>query len=135
MIGTRRTLLKDTAFAAAASMLPLDLLAQDIPFLDVACAGSVRPMLEGPMRAAVAASSKLNLRVHAQGADAVAKSIIDGSLPADVFIPITAGPMLTVMSAGKTQVAKPFARTELVAFRPYRVGDCLQPEEPVHRAV
>jgi molybdate/tungstate transport system substrate-binding protein len=57
---------------------------------------------------------KLDLHSHAQGADAVARSLAEGSLQADVFIPITAGPMQTVMQAGKADVAYPIARTEMV---------------------
>lgn len=90
------------------------LLAAEPANLDVASAGALRPMLEGPLKDAAARELRLNLRTHAQGADAVARSIVDGSLAADVFIPITAGPMRTVLHAGKAQIAYPVARTEMV---------------------
>ncbi|HEY1745106.1 MAG TPA: extracellular solute-binding protein [Granulicella sp.] len=99
---------------AVAAGFPTRLLAEDLAVLDVASAGSIRPMLEGPIKASIAQRLKLDLHSHAQGADAVAQSIVEGSLRADVFIPITAGPMLTVMRAGKATVAQPIARTEMV---------------------
>lgn len=101
------------AGAIAASM-PGYLFAQEMAKLDVASAGSFRSMLEGPFKTAIARALQLDLHAHAQGADAVAQSIVDGSLSADVFIPITAGPMETVMRAGKADTAIPIARTELV---------------------
>ena len=82
--------------------------------LDVASAGSFRAMVQGPLKEAAATDLRLDLRSHAQGADAVAQSLVDGSLRADVFIPITAEPMQTVLKAGKAQVARAIARTELV---------------------
>jgi molybdate/tungstate transport system substrate-binding protein len=69
-------------------------------------------MLEGLLKTAAAQSLHLNLRTHAQGADAVAQSLVHGTLQADVFIPITTTPMLTIMRAGKAEVAYPIARTE-----------------------
>jgi molybdate/tungstate transport system substrate-binding protein len=71
-------------------------------------------MLEGPLKTSAAETLKFNLRTHAQGADAVAHSLVDGTLKADVFIPITAGPLLTVMRSGKAEVAHPIASTEMV---------------------
>lgn len=71
-------------------------------------------MLEGPLKTAVAKTLKLDLRIHAKGADAVAQSIVDGSLRADVFIPVTPGPMRTVMQAGKAENAYPVGTTEMV---------------------
>jgi molybdate/tungstate transport system substrate-binding protein len=90
------------------------LFAQQVAVLDVASAGSFRAMLEGPLKTAAAASLKLDLRAHSQGADAVAKSLLDGSLAADVFVPITSSPMLTLFRGGAADVAQPTARTELV---------------------
>ncbi len=86
---------------ALVSGYPCCLLADEMAALDVASAGSMRDMLDGPLKASAAQALKLNLRSHSQGADAVARSIGDGSLRADVFIPITAGPMRTVMQAGE----------------------------------
>jgi molybdate/tungstate transport system substrate-binding protein len=90
------------------------LLAEQLDVLDVAAAGSMRAMLDGPLKIAAAQTLMLDLHSHAQGADAVAHSLVDGSLRADVFIPITPGPMRTVMQAGKAEVAYPIARTEMV---------------------
>ncbi len=88
--------------------------AEQLDGLDIASAGSIRALLEGPLKIAAAQALQLELRTHAQGADAVAHSLVDGSLRADVFIPITPGPMRTVMQAGKAEVAYPVARTEMV---------------------
>ena len=99
---------------AVTAGFPARLLAEALAVFDVASAGSIRPMLEGPIKGSIAQRLKLDLHSHAQGADAVAQSIVDGSLRADVFIPITAGPMLTVMRAGKAKMAQPIARTEMV---------------------
>lgn len=71
-------------------------------------------MLEGPLKASAAQTLRLDLSTHAKGADAVAQSIVDGSLRADVFIPVTPGPMLTVMHAGKAETAYPIGTTEMV---------------------
>jgi molybdate/tungstate transport system substrate-binding protein len=97
-----------------AASMPMSLLAQGLTALDVASAGSMRAMLDGPIKAAIAQRLQLDLKSHAQGADAVAHSIVDGELRADVFIPVTAGPMRTVTEAGLCEVAEPIARTELV---------------------
>ena len=48
------------------------------------------------------------------GSDALAKLITGASISPDVFIPVTAGPMLTVLQNGKAKVATPIARTEMV---------------------
>ena len=109
----RRDVVKLGALVAGAGLVP-GVWAQELANLDVASAGSMKQMLDGPLNSAVAEALKLNLRSHSQGADAVAKSIVDGSLQADVFIPITAGPMRTVMAAGKAAVAEPIASTEMV---------------------
>jgi molybdate/tungstate transport system substrate-binding protein len=94
--------------------IPSVLLAQELTQIDVASAGSVRSMLEGPIRTSIAMNLKLDLHTHAGGADAVAHSLVSGDLRADIFIPITAGPMRTVMLANKAEVAQPIAGTELV---------------------
>jgi molybdate/tungstate transport system substrate-binding protein len=101
------------ALAVGAGLMPR-LLAQALADLDVASAGAMKQMLDGPLKTAVAEALTLNLRSHSQGADAVAKALVGGSLQADVFIPITAGPMHTVMAAGMAAVAMPVARTEIV---------------------
>ncbi len=109
----RRDILRLGALTAAAGLMPR-LPAQKPADLDVASAGSMKQMLDGPLKTATAETLKLNLRSHSQGADAVARALVDGSLQADVFIPITAGPMRTVMQADKASVASPIASTEMV---------------------
>ncbi len=113
---TRRRALQQGALLTGA--LALDrarvLQAQNLRGIEVASAGSFRAMLDGPLKTSAATELHLEIRSHSQGADAVARSITDGSLQADLFIPITPGPMLTVLRAGKAQVAYPIARTEMV---------------------
>jgi len=109
----RRDVVKLGALAVGAGLMPR-LLAQALADLDVASAGAMKQMLDGPLKTAAAEALKLNLRSHSQGADAVAKALVDGTLQADVFLPITAGPMRTVMQAGKATVAEPIASTEMV---------------------
>src|SRR5580698_9058164 len=113
---TRRELLMLTGSLVAAVMVdfPVALLAEELNKLDVASAGSMRAMLEGPIKTSIAKDLALDLHSHSEGADAVAQSLVDGSRLADVFISITAGPMRTVMLANKAEVAQPIARTELV---------------------
>lgn len=113
----RRTLLINSSSLIAGAVVAgasSRLLAETSRVLDVASAGSIRPMMDGPLKDLAARSLSLDLHSHAQGADLVAQSIVDGSLHADVFISITKGPMLTVMRSGKAEVAQPIARTEMV---------------------
>ncbi len=93
--------------------------AQDLTTLDVAYAGSMASMMEGPVKTGVAQALGIAMHGRAQGSDALAKLIVGGSISADVFIPVTPGPMLTVLKAGKAQTATPLARTEMViAYSP-----------------
>lgn len=92
--------------------------AQELTPLDVAYAGSMGSMMEGPVKAA-AASMGIEFRGRAQGSDALAQLIVGGTIPVDVFVPVTPGPMMTVLKAGKAQHATPLARTEMViAYSP-----------------
>ncbi len=113
---SRRDWLKRGALAAA--WLALGdagcMFAQGLQALEIASAGSIRAMLEGPLKTAAAEQLQLDLRSHSGGADAVARTIVNGSLAADVFLPITAGPMQTVLRAGLAEAAYPIARTEMV---------------------
>ncbi len=109
----RREAVKFGALAVGAGLVPR-VWAQELAALDVASAGSMKQMLDGPLKTAAAEALKLELRSHSQGADAVAKALVDGSLQADVFVPITAGPMRTVMAAGMASAAEAVARTEMV---------------------
>jgi molybdate/tungstate transport system substrate-binding protein len=87
--------------------------------VDVAYAGSMGSMMEGPIKTAVAHSLNLDFRGRAQGSTALAQLIAGGAIRSDVFVPVTPGPALTVLRAGKTEEAKPIAHTEMViAYSP-----------------
>ncbi|MBV9439969.1 MAG: substrate-binding domain-containing protein, partial [Candidatus Eremiobacteraeota bacterium] len=87
--------------------------------LDVAYAGSMGSMMEGPVKAGVAAGLHIAMRGRAQGSDALAQLIAGGSIVPDVFVPVTATPVRTVLAAGKATSATPIARTEMViAYSP-----------------
>jgi molybdate/tungstate transport system substrate-binding protein len=100
--------------AVAACLTAFPALAEALSPLEVASAGSIGPMLNGPVRQAISGSLRLDLHLYAKGADAVAKAIVDQSIHADVFVPITAGPMRAVFRAGLATVARPIAQTEMV---------------------
>ena len=94
-------------------------LAQSLTVLDVAYAGSMGSMMEGPIKSTAASALGIDMHGRAQGSDALAKLIVGGSINADVFIPVTPGPAMTVLKAGKAQSAAPIARTEMViAYSP-----------------
>ena len=114
----RRQVLGTTlAFAGAALASPLR--AQGLTPLDVAYAGSMGSMMEGPVKAAVAKTLGIDMHGRAQGSDALAQLIVGGSIPVDAFVPVTPGPMMTVIKAGKARHAVPIARTEMViAYSP-----------------
>lgn len=108
-------------FAACglAGGVPLRLFAESPSVLDVAYAGSMASVMEGPVKKAVALSLGLELHDKGQGADALAQLIAGGSITPDVFLPITASPLRTVFRAGKASTAVPIARTEMViAYSP-----------------
>src|SRR5690242_6396948 len=65
------------------------LLAVELSVLDVAYAGSMGSIMEGPLKSAVAQSLKLDLHGRAQGSSALAQLIVSGSIRADLFMPIT----------------------------------------------
>jgi len=91
-----------------------NLLAADLAVLDVAYAGSMGSMMEGPFKASVAQSLKLDMHGRAQGSSALAQLIAGGSIRPDVFVPVTPGPMITILRAGKADTAQPVAHTEMV---------------------
>jgi molybdate/tungstate transport system substrate-binding protein len=104
---------------AAVTGFRCDLVAGEIAVLDVAYAGSMGSVMDGPIKNA--ASQRLNLEMHgrAEGSNALAQLIVSESIRPDVFIPITPGPMLTVLRAGKAETAQPIAHTEMViAYNP-----------------
>lgn len=114
---SRRSILRGGALLTLANLLrsPAPLLAQGgLATLEIASAGSMRAALEGPLKQAAAKELGLDLHIHAGGADGVARSIVDGSLGADVFIPVTAAPLHTVIGAGGASEAFPIASTEMV---------------------
>jgi molybdate/tungstate transport system substrate-binding protein len=119
---TRRELLVSGGWivlGAAIAGLPASSLAAELAVLDVAYAGSMGSMMEGPLKASVAQTLKLDIHGRAQGSSALAQLIIGESIRPDVFIPVTPGPMLTVLRAGKAETAQPIAHTEMViAYSP-----------------
>jgi molybdate/tungstate transport system substrate-binding protein len=97
----------------------LSVPADSLSPLDVAYAGSMGSLMEGPLKSSAAQTLKLELHGRAQGSNALAQLITGGSIRPDVFISITPGPMLTVLHAGKAESAAPIARTEMViAYSP-----------------
>ena len=98
---------------------PLSMMAESLAVLDLAFAGSMGSLMEGPLKRAAATDLKLETRGRGQGASALAQLIAGGSLTPDVFLPITASPMRTIFEAGKAVSAEPIARTEMViAYSP-----------------
>jgi molybdate/tungstate transport system substrate-binding protein len=107
------------ALGAAALGFPLRVLSQETSIVDVAYAGSMSSMMEGPLKSTAAQSLKLEMRGRAQGSSALAQLIVGGNILPDVFLPVTPGPMLTVLRAGKAEIAYPIAHTEMViAYSP-----------------
>jgi molybdate/tungstate transport system substrate-binding protein len=93
--------------------------AQDLTTIDVAYAGSMGSMMEGPVKADVAQALQIAMHGRAAGSDALAKLIVGGSISPDLFISITPGPMMAVLKAGKANTGVPIARTEMViAYSP-----------------
>lgn len=93
--------------------------AAELAVLDVAYAGSMGSMMEGPLKAAAAQSLRIEMHGRAQGSSALAQLIVGGNIRPDVFIPVTPGPMLTVLRSGKAELAYPIAHTEMViAYSP-----------------
>ena len=95
------------------------LLAAELPTLDVAYAGSMGSLMEGPVKTSVARTLKVDMHGRAQGSNALAQLIVGESIRPDVFISVTPGPMLTILRADKAKDARPFAHTEMViAYSP-----------------
>lgn len=105
------------ASALAGTLAPSP--AAELTALDVAYAGSMGSVMEGPIKSAVAADLGLDLRGRALEATALANLIAGGSIRPDVFIAITQDPILTVLRTGKAKSAEPIAHTEMViAYSP-----------------
>jgi molybdate/tungstate transport system substrate-binding protein len=119
---TRRDLLIRGSWltlGTAVAGLPSQLMAAGTSVLDVAYAGSMASMMEGPIKALAAQSLGLELHGRAQGSSALAQLIVGGSIQPDIFIPVTPGPAVTVLRAGKAESALPIADTEMViAYSP-----------------
>jgi molybdate/tungstate transport system substrate-binding protein len=93
--------------------------AADLAVLDVAYAGSMASMMEGPIKSAAAEKLHIDIHGRAQGSNALANLIVGASIRPDVFISVTPGPMLTVLHGGKADSAEPVAHTEMViAYSP-----------------
>lgn len=117
----RKFLARSMTLSAGAALagLPLNLFAAELAALDVAYAGSMGSLMEGPVKAAAAQILKLDMHGLGQGSSALAQLIVGGNIHPDVFIPITPGPMLAVLRAGKADMAQPIAHTEMViAYSP-----------------
>jgi molybdate/tungstate transport system substrate-binding protein len=89
-------------------------VAADLPVLEVAYAGSMGSMMEGPIKSESATALGVTMHGSALGSDALAGLIIGGTMNPDVFISVTPGPILRVLKAGKAKNAIPVARTEMV---------------------
>jgi len=117
--GRREFLVQGISVALVVAAGDSWLRAAETPVLDVAYAGSMGSMMEGPVKTAAAASLHLEMHGRAQGSSALAQLIVGGSIRPDVFIPVTPNPALTVLRAGKADSAQPIARTEMViAYSP-----------------
>src|SRR5260370_32401961 len=107
------------ALGSTIAGLPFNLLAEELAVIDVAYAGSMGSLMEGPVKSAVAQTLKIEMHGRAQGSNALAQLIVAGSIPSLFFLPVTPGPMLTVLRAGKAESATPIAHTEMViAYSP-----------------
>jgi molybdate/tungstate transport system substrate-binding protein len=107
----RRDLLIGTGFCHA--------LVRGQTAVEVAYAGSMTSVMEGPLKQAAAAALGVEVRGRAQGASGLAALIAGGSIRPDVFVSVTPGPIATVQQAGKVERAFPIARTEMViAYNP-----------------
>lgn len=121
MLRRRDVLTRGLTMAAATALagLPLRLLGANLAPLDVAYAGSMGSMMEGPIKSAAAGALKIDLHGRAQGSSALSQLIAGGSIRPDVFIAVTPGPVLTILHAGKADSAQPIAHTEMViAYSP-----------------
>src|ERR1043166_4046059 len=117
----REALSRGLTFAAITALagLPLHLLADKLAPLDVAYAGSMGSMMEGPIKSAAAQTLKIDFHGRAQGSSALAQLIVAGSIRPDIFILITPVPALTILRAGKASSAQPIAHTAMViAYSP-----------------
>lgn len=88
--------------------------------LQVAYAGSMASVMNGPVGEAAAASLRAAFQGRSGGAYGLAHLIIGDSIRPDVFISVTPGPMKAVLQAGKARKAYAIAHTEMViAYSPH----------------
>jgi molybdate/tungstate transport system substrate-binding protein len=121
LLTRREALVRSLALVAGGVLasLPLHMLAEELAPLDVAYAGSMGSMMEGPIKSATAHTLKIDFHGRAQGSSALAQLIAGGNIRPDVFIPVTPGPALTILRAGKSDSAQLIAHTEMViAYSP-----------------
>lgn len=105
------------AFAAGSAFLveaPRSAEAATPTILDVAYAGSMSSIMEGPIKQLASQRFNIALQGRASGASGLAALIAGGSISPDVFISVTPSPIQTVMKAGLIASATPIARTEMV---------------------
>lgn len=106
------------ALGALASSLPFPATGQVPAAIEVAYAGSMASVMEGPIKTA-ARQLNLDLQGRAQGASGLAQLIVAGSIRPDLFVSVTPSPMQAVIAAGKANFAAAIARTEMViAYSP-----------------
>src|SRR5215472_13557937 len=119
---TRRELLVRGGWltvGAAIAGFPAASSAAELGVVDVAYAGSMGSMMEGPLKASAAQMLKIDMRGRGQGSSALAQLIVGGNIRPDVFLPVTPGPALVVLRAGKAETAQPVAHTQMViAYSP-----------------
>ena len=85
--------------------------------LDVAYAGSMGSLMEGPMKSAAAQALKIDLHGRAQGSNALAQLIVGGSIRPDVFISDNARARAHYLARRQSRFR--------AAHRAYGDGDCL----------
>lgn len=87
--------------------------------LNVAHADDMGPVIDGPIKNAVAAKLGFAIQGPAESSSLLAQLIASHSMNPDVFICITASPMRILMKAGLISKAIPIARTSMVvAYNP-----------------
>ena len=87
-LGRRDLLIRGSWFGlgAACAVLSTPSLGQEPAVLEVAYAGSMGSIMEGPVKKAAAQTLRLDMHGRAQGANALAQLIVGGSISPDVFI-------------------------------------------------
>jgi molybdate/tungstate transport system substrate-binding protein len=120
-LSRRETMIQGGRLLVGASLLTLfpasRALAEGV--VEVAYAGSMTSVMEGPIKEVLGRQLGIEMRGRAQGASGLASLIASGTIRPDVFISITPSPMQVVLDAKKAEAALALARTEMViAFSP-----------------